>query len=80
VLVFLTPVFYAPGTRGEPLETLVALNPLTHFLVAARAVLAGTPLSNPTSLVLAGLATLAAFVLAWRLFSVSENLIVEKLV
>ncbi len=77
--MFLTPVIYAPEVRSEWLQQLVSWNPLTYLVGGARDLVLSGYVNHPTSYAYSVLLAIAAFLLAWRLFFVSEQRVAEKL-
>jgi lipopolysaccharide transport system permease protein len=80
-MLYLTPLIYSVDAIGNPwLRGAVLANPLTYLVCSARdMVLYGTLYSPGRYFASCGLA-LVLFVFAWRLFYVTENRIVERMI
>lgn len=78
-LMFLTPIVYGPGDRGEIAQLVIKWNPMTHLIGSARDILLYGRIDNPQAYVLSCLLAIAVFLISWRLFFLSEHKVAEKL-
>ena len=79
LVLFITPVLYNPAVLGPQFRTLLRWNPLTHLLDTARSTLLTGTVPDPLAFGLSSLFALGVFLVAWRLFYVSEHRVIEKL-
>jgi lipopolysaccharide transport system permease protein len=79
MLLFVTPVLYSATAARPAVRTLLRMNPLTHLIGAARGTVLFGQIPDPLAFALSALGALSVFVLAWRLFFLSENRVIEKL-
>lgn len=75
--MFLAPVLYAPPVRF-PFSLVNVLNPFSPLLIATHQLIAGSPLTQPLTLPLAMLLSLALFYFGWRFFVVTIRRIAER--
>jgi lipopolysaccharide transport system permease protein len=76
-LLFVTPVLYAEPTHGL-LSRLNTLNPMAAFVRAARDLVLNGSLSNPDIFGWFTVASIAVLLVAWRLFTLVEPRMVER--
>jgi lipopolysaccharide transport system permease protein len=76
---YATPIIYKRGTLGEPFNTLVEYNPLTYLVGGMRDIIISGEISNPDRFLYVSIASFIFFLIAWRLFYVSEDKVIEKL-
>jgi lipopolysaccharide transport system permease protein len=76
-LLFITPVLYAEPTHGL-LSRLNTLNPMAAFVRAARDLVLNGSLSNPHTVGWFTVASIAVLLVAWRLFTLVEPRMVER--
>jgi lipopolysaccharide transport system permease protein len=80
LLLYLTPVIYSPKTSNLVLQEIIKWNPLTYLIGGARdAILYGKIEHFDRYLVASGISFLS-FLIAWRLFYISEQKIIEKMI
>ena len=79
LLLFLTPVLYNPAALGPRFQAILHWNPLTHLIDTARSTMLTGTVPDPLAFGLSSLFALAVFLIAWRLFYVSEHRVIEKL-
>ena len=78
--IYITPIIYAPKTKNQTLQTVINYNPLTYLIGAARdATIYGKVSYWDRYFIAAGAATIF-FLIAWRLFYGSEEMIIEKMI
>jgi lipopolysaccharide transport system permease protein len=77
-LLFLTPVLY-PRPETGLLATLMAWNPLTPTVEAARGLVLEGRLVNAGGLMWSSLLFLVVFLLCWRMFHLLETLVAERI-
>jgi len=79
-LLFLTPVLFAPPEPGTLIGSCIRWNPVGHLIVAARDMLITGALSQPWQYAIAAGIALISFFIAMRMFSISESIIIEKMI
>lgn len=79
LMLFITPVLYNTDAMGPGFRAVVRWNPLTHLLDAARSTILSGTVAEPLAFALSALFALGVFLVAWRLFYVSEHRVIEKL-
>ncbi len=79
LMLFITPVLYNPAALGPRFQEVLRWNPLTHLLDTARSTMLAGTVPDPLAFACSSLFALAVFLLAWRLFYVSEHRVIEKL-
>jgi lipopolysaccharide transport system permease protein len=79
LLLFITPVLYNPAALGPRFQEILRWNPLTHLLDTARSTMLTGTIPDPLAFGLSTLFALVVFLVAWRLFYVSEHRVIEKL-
>lgn len=79
LVLFITPVLYNPAALGPRFQAVLHWNPLTHLLDTARSSMLSGTVPDPAAFALSSLFALVVFLVAWRLFYVSEHRVIEKL-
>lgn len=77
ILFFLTPVVYAPP-QTFPLSLIVALNPVSPLLIAARDLAVTGELNNPVGFFLASALALLLLLAGWIIFRISLPIVIER--
>jgi lipopolysaccharide transport system permease protein len=78
-MIFLTPVIYTTSAANPMFRPFFQWNPLTHLINAARDTILYGRIPDPHAFAWSSLFTLIFFVVACRLFYVSEQRVIEKL-
>jgi ABC-type polysaccharide/polyol phosphate export permease len=78
LLMFLTPVIYAPGIQSEWLQRLIWWNPLTYLVGGARDLVLHGRIDHPSGYAGSVFLAVVMFLLSWRLFFLSEQKVAEK--
>lgn len=79
-LIFLTPVIYATDIASPFLQKIIKWNPLTYLVSGARDIIIYGRIDNLDKFFYASLLSLVIFVFSWRLFYVSEEKVIEKMI
>jgi len=80
LLLYVTPVIYTQERITQPLiNTLVACNPLTYVITAARENLLYGKITFNEGWMVSSLAVLLVFFISWRIFHLTENRIIERI-
>jgi lipopolysaccharide transport system permease protein len=80
LLMYMTPVIYSDKVDSQLAQTIIKWNPLTYLVCSARDIIIYGSLYNPIGyFICAGLSFLL-FMISWRLFYVSEDRIIERMI
>jgi lipopolysaccharide transport system permease protein len=79
LLLYATPVIYTGDVSSPFLQLLVKWNPLTYLVCSARDIIITGELYDAGGFALCSALALAFFLLSWRLFFVSEQRLVERI-
>ncbi len=80
LLMWTTPIIYADSFEHPLLQTLVEWNPLTYLVCSARDIVIYGRLYQPTGYWLSAGLSLLLFMMSWRLFFVSEDRLIERMI
>ncbi|NCD35328.1 MAG: hypothetical protein EOL88_11390, partial [Bacteroidia bacterium] len=78
--MYLTPVIYSDKIANPIVQTIIKWNPLTYLICSCRDILIYGRLYKPTGYFITAGLSLLVFLLAWRLFFVSEDKLVERMI
>jgi lipopolysaccharide transport system permease protein len=79
-LMFLTPVIYASEDKPEIVQLVNAWNPLTYLVCSCRDMMIYGRLYEPAGYFICAGLSFVAFLISWRLFFVSEDKIIERMI
>jgi lipopolysaccharide transport system permease protein len=74
-----TPVIYLPNVSNAWLQQLIWHNPMTYLVTVPRDLLLRGSIEHAQGFVLSTTLAVGVFVLAWRLFFIAEQKVVEKI-
>jgi lipopolysaccharide transport system permease protein len=77
--LYLTPIIYSSKIDNPLLQEVIRWNPLTHLIGGVRDLVLFGRLDSPIGFLLSSLMALLAFLLSWRLFHISEQRVIEKI-
>ena len=80
LLMYATPIVYSDKVDSVFVQTLNRWNPLTYLICSCRDIVVYGRLYDVHGYFVCALASVVLFVLSWRLFYVSENKIVERMI
>jgi ABC-type polysaccharide/polyol phosphate export permease len=81
LLLFITPVIYSTdAVTNVWLRKIIYLNPLTYLVCSARDILLFGTLYSPAGFWVSTMLSAAAGIISWRVFYVSEDKIIERLI
>lgn len=80
LLIWVTPVIYSPKFDNAFLQTVIKWNPLTYLVGGMRDLILHGHMEHWDRFGYCSLLSLAAFLICWRLFYVSEPYVVEKMI
>lgn len=78
-LMYLTPVIYSPKFGNSLLQKIILWNPLTYLVGDVRDVIIFGKIEHLDRYVLASLFAFFVFLFSWRLFFLSEERVIEKM-
>lgn len=79
LVMWITPVVYSTKINSDLVQAIIPWNPLTYLISSARDIVITGQLYEPTRFFIVGGLSLVFFLIALRLFWVSENRLVERL-
>lgn len=80
LLIFTLPIVYSSDVQSPTLQAVIKWNPLTYMVCSARDIVIYGRLYAPNAFYICAAASLALFLVAWRLFFVSEEKIIERMI
>ena len=80
VLFYATPIIYSSKDKDPLLQTLNNLNPLTYLVGGVRDFIITGNMDHWDRFLILAVLSLVFFLLAWRLFYVSEDKVIEKMI
>jgi lipopolysaccharide transport system permease protein len=80
ILMYSTPIIYSAENGSRLVQTINHWNPLTYLVCSCRDMIIYGRLYHPTGYWIAAAASLFAFLISWRLFYVSEDKLIERMV
>jgi len=79
ILMFFTPVIYAPEAGNQLLQRLIWFNPMTYLVCGARDLVLSGHIEHWQGYMAAVLLAILVFLFSWRLFYISEQKVAERL-
>jgi len=80
MLMYCTPVIYSPTNPSTVVQFLNTWNPLTYLVCSCRDIIIYGRLYHPTGFFISSGFAFLAFLISWRLFYVSEDKLVERMI
>lgn len=80
LLMYVTPVIYSPKYNNPVLQDIITWNPLTYLISGIRDIIITGTLEFPDRFIYASIFSLFFFLFAWRLFFLSEDKVIEKMI
>jgi lipopolysaccharide transport system permease protein len=78
VMMFVTPVIYSPNVSDALLQQVIWHNPMTYLVAGPRDLLLSGSMEHLRGYAASATMALGVFLLAWRLFFIAEQKVVEK--
>jgi len=78
--MYATPVIYSDKANNQFVQLLIKCNPLTYLVCSARDIIIYGKLYDPISYFICAGLVLIIFLLSWKLFYVSEKMIIERMI
>ncbi len=79
-LMWITPILYADNIPHPLLQSLIGWNPLTYLVCSARDIVLYGRLYEPTGFFISTGLAFFLFMISWRLFFVSEDRLIERMI
>ncbi len=81
LVMFLTPVIYSADAVGNTmLQKIIQLNPLTYLVCSARDVILFGRLYNTQGFIISSTLAFLLLFISWRIFFISEDRIIERMI
>lgn len=80
LLLYVTPVIYSDKIDNPLLQTIIKWNPLTYLIGTVRDTMIYGKFENFDRYLIASALSLVFFLITWRLFYVSEEKVIEKMI
>ncbi len=80
LLMYITPIIYSNRIENQIVQSLIKWNPLTYLVCSARDIIIYGRLYDTTGFFICSAISLILFLISWRLFYVSENMIIERMI
>ena len=80
MLMYSTPIIYSPNTNNAAVLLINKWNPLTYLICSCRDIVIYGRLYHPAGYFIASVICVFIFLLSWRLFYVSEDKLIERMV
>jgi lipopolysaccharide transport system permease protein len=80
LLMWITPVVYSTKIESDLVQAIIPWNPLTYLISSARDIVITGDLYEPQMFFISSGLALVLFLISLRLFWVSENRLIERLV
>ncbi|KKP95267.1 MAG: ABC-transporter integral membrane component [Candidatus Moranbacteria bacterium GW2011_GWE1_36_7] len=79
-LIFFTPIIYSSDSTGGMIAKIIKINPLTYIIGGVRDAITYGKIENLSYFIWSGIGSFIFFLFAWRLFYVSEEKVIEKMI
>jgi lipopolysaccharide transport system permease protein len=80
LLMYLTPIIYSSKVNNALVQEIIKWNPLTYLVCSARDIIIYGSLYNIAGYFICSGLSLFLFMISWRLFFVSEDKIIERMI
>lgn len=80
LLMYITPVIYSPKVEDELLQNVIKWNPLTYLIGGARDAILYGYIENFDRFLYSSAGALVVFLIAWRVFYVAEEKVIERII
>jgi lipopolysaccharide transport system permease protein len=80
ILMYSTPIIYGTQIDSPVIQAMNRWNPLTYLVCSCRDMIIYGRLYHPSAYFISAGLALLAFLISWRLFYVSEDKIIERMV
>lgn len=79
LLIYVTPVIYAPTFKNPILQAIIKWNPLTYLIGVPRDIIIYGRIEHFDRFMVTAVLSLLVFLFSWRLFFISEDKVIEKM-
>jgi len=79
LIMFITPVIYSPKVASPLLQKIIVYNPLTYLLGGCRDAILYGHITHLKQYLFFSVCTFVFFLIAWRVFYVTEQKVIEKM-
>lgn len=80
LLMYVTPVIYSPNVENELLQKIIKWNPLTYLIGGARDAIIYGHIDHLDRFLYSSLGAIVMFLVAWRVFYIAEEKVIEKMI
>jgi len=80
LMMYVTPIIYSDKINNHVVQTIIKWNPLTYLVCSARDIIIYGRLYNYKGYLICSFISLLLFLISWRLFYVSEDKIIERMI
>jgi lipopolysaccharide transport system permease protein len=80
LVIYITPVIYSPKFDNKLLQEIIKWNPLTYLIGGVRDIIIYGKMDNINYFIYSTLLAFFIFMLSWRLFFISEDKVIEKMI
>jgi ABC-type polysaccharide/polyol phosphate export permease len=80
LMMYMTPVIYSDKVNSQFAQSVIKWNPLTYLVCSARDIIIYGRLYNPVGYFICVVLCFFLFMVSWRLFFVSEDRIIERMI
>lgn len=80
LLMYLTPVIYSRKIENKILQSIIPYNPLTYLVGNVRDLIIYGKFENVDRFIYSTIFALIVFLISWRLFYISEDKVIEKMI
>lgn len=80
LLMYATPIIYSDRVENDLVHTMVKLNPLTYLVCSVRDIILYGRLYEPVGYIVCTTLAMIIFLISWRLFYISEDRIIERMI
>jgi lipopolysaccharide transport system permease protein len=80
LVIYVTPVIYSPKYNNPLLQKIIKWNPLTYLVGGVRDIVIYGRMDHVDRFLYSSLLALIVFLLSWRLFFISEEKVIEKMI
>jgi lipopolysaccharide transport system permease protein len=78
--LWITPIIYTESAGGDLVRTIIAWNPLTYLVCSARDIIIQGTLYQAAGYFICAFLSFLLFMVSWRLFYISEDKIIERMI
>jgi len=80
LVMYITPVIYSPKVENPTLQLIIKYNPLTYLIGGPRDAVIYGKIDNVNLFILFSLLSFVFFLFSWRIFYITEQRVIEKMI